>query len=479
MSKGRALVTGFDPVGRRWVSGSGARAPAILAPVLEGQLLFSDASLSADADDFGHIIHNRPRAVLRPGAAQDVAAMMRFCHEQRIPVAPRGQGHSTYGQAQAGGGLVIETATLDAVRVGADSAEVEAGAPWSAVLGAALAHGLTPPVLTDYLGLSVGGTLSVGGVGGTTPRYGSQADNVLELEVVTGAGQRVVCSPRRIPELFHAVLAGLGQCAVLVRATLRLVPAPRRVRRYLLYYRSAGALTADQRRVQADARFSYVEGGAKRSPGRPGWLYYLEAGAYYDSTRPDDAALTGDLHFERGTQEVSDLAYGDFAHRLAPGVALLESTGEWRDPHPWWNMFLPGSVADSFVSGVMADLTEADVGASGVILLYPLLRSALRTPLLRVPDEPVVFLFSLLRTATPGSGAAPGADEMLRGNRSLFERARALGGYGYPVGSIPLTGRDWREHFGPQWPLLARARSRYDPGGILTPGQGIFRPGPL
>jgi len=473
-----ALIAGFDPVSRRWVTGSEVRAPAIGVPPLKGRLLFAPAVLAADANDFGHIIHNRPWAVLQPGDINDIVVMLRFCGEQRILAAPRGQGHATYGQAQVSGGLVIETATLDTIRVGAESVEVEAGARWSSVLGATLPHGLTPPVLTDYLELSVGGTLSAGGVGGASPHYGAQVDNVLELEVVTGAGQRVVCSPARVPELFYAVLAGLGQCAVLVRATLRLVPAPSHVRHYILYYPSVDALTADQRLVQADGRFSFVEGEAELNPNGPGWLYYLEAGAYYDSAPPDDETLTGDLYFERGSQQISDLGYYDFLDRLASAVAYLESTGEWYDPHPWWNMFLPGSVTDSFVSSVMADLTEADIGASGVILLYPLRSSALRMPLLRVPDEPVIFLFSLLRTAAPDSGGALSADVMLSANRALFEQARDLGGYEYPIGSIPMTRRDWRQHFGPQWPFLAAARRHHDPGGILTPGQGIFTPGP-
>jgi FAD/FMN-containing dehydrogenase len=60
-----------------------------------------------------------------------------------------------------------------------------------------LAHRLTPPVFTDYLELSVGGTLSAGGIGGTSPRFGGQVDNVAELEVVTGAGERMVCSPHQ------------------------------------------------------------------------------------------------------------------------------------------------------------------------------------------------------------------------------------------------------------------------------------------
>ncbi len=45
-----------------------------------------------------------------------------------------------------------------------------------------------PPVFTDYIELSIGGTLSLGGIGGTSYRYGVQVDNVLSLEVVTVMG---------------------------------------------------------------------------------------------------------------------------------------------------------------------------------------------------------------------------------------------------------------------------------------------------
>jgi len=469
-----ALITGLDPVSRRWVANPAANSPLIPLPRLKGRLLFDQADLAAAADDFGHIVHRKPRAVLQPGAIDDIAIMLRFCHAHRIPAAPRGQGHATFGQAQATAGLIIEMATLDSIDVGDGQVTVGAGARWSSLLAQTLPRGLTPPVLTDYLELSVGGTLSVGGVGGASQHFGAQVDNVLELEVVTGTGERAVCSPTRRPDLFHAVLAGLGQCAVLVRATVRLLPAPSAVRHYNLFYPSVDALTADQRRVLADGRFSFVEGQAQAMPdGSAGWQYLLEAGAYYDSTPPDDQALIGDLSFEPGTQQIENLGYFDFLNRLAPAVAFLESTGEWFDPHPWWNAFLPGSVTNALVSSVMAGLTEADIGASGVILLYPLRHAVLRAPLLRVPGEDTVFLFALLRTAAPDIGALS-ADTMITANRALFDQLRDLGGYQYPVGSIPMTPADWRAHFGPEWSFLSAARHRYDPGGILTPGQGIF-----
>jgi len=79
------------------------------------------------------------------------------------------------------------------------------------VLAATLPRGRTPPVLPDYLDLSVGGTLVVGGVGSRTWRQGTVSDTVVELRVVTGRGEQVSCSPTRNPRLFDAVRAGLGQ----------------------------------------------------------------------------------------------------------------------------------------------------------------------------------------------------------------------------------------------------------------------------
>jgi FAD/FMN-containing dehydrogenase len=469
-----AAVTGFDPLARAWAD-DGPLAEGDRVPRLDGELLVDEESRAAAADDFGHDVSRRPRAVLRPGSVRDVQRMVRYCRDRRIPVAARGQGHSTRGQAQVEAGLVIETAALDRVEVREERAEVGAGARWSQVLAAALPYGLTPPVLTDYLELSVGGTLAVGGVGGTTQHHGLQVDTVLELDVVTGDGRRVRCSPRRGADLFHAVLGGLGQCAVVVGATVRLAPAPETVRRYHLYYDTVEALTADQRRVLADGRFDYLEGQAQPLPGgAAGWRFLLEAVAFHDgSAAPDDGALLAGLSDTRADAETDDLPYPDFADRLAPSVEYLESTGAWYDPHPWWNAFVPDSAVDALAASVLAELTQEDVGPTGVVLLYPLRRALLGTPLPRVPDEPVVFLFALLKTATPAPGVPDNA-AMVAANRALYERVRDAGGFQYPVGSVPMDRADWRAHFGPVWEGFAAARAAHDPAGILAPGQGIF-----
>jgi cytokinin dehydrogenase len=466
-----ALTVGFDPVTHAWAADDSAIRRTD-PPRLDGRLILDPADLKPYEDDFGHIVHRTPWAVLQPGSVADVVAMIGFCNALRIPVAARGQGHGTHGQAQVAGGLIIDMSTLDAIEVDAADATVsaQAGAVWSAVLRATLADGLTPPVFTDYIELSVGGTLVVGGLGGATHHHGAQVDTVVDLDVVTGTGELVTCSASRNADLFRAVLAGLGQVGCVIRATLRLERAPASARQYTLTYPSAAALAVAQRKVVRDGRFDWLEGAINAVSS--GWQYQLEGAVYYDATPPDDSVVIGDLGYE-GAPQIQDFTYEGFVDDLAPAVAYLESTGEWYDPHPWLNVFLPDAATDAFVVSVMADVTLADLGASGVVLLYPVPTARLGAPLLRVPHGELTFLFTLLRTASPDTDALPAAT-MLVANRALYERVRELGGTQYPVGSIPMTPADWRAQYGDQWRVFTAAKHRYDPNGILTPGQGVF-----
>jgi FAD/FMN-containing dehydrogenase len=476
-----AAVIGFDPAGRSWAA-AGAESGTRLArvPRLDGALVTDEASVAAAADDYGHIVHHRPAAVLRPGSVRDVVAMVRFCNEHDLPVTPRGQGHAPYGQAQVRGGLVIETAPLAAVgplEPDSTSVTVGAGARWSEVARATLAHGLTPPVFTDYLELSVGGTLSVGGIGGQAHRHGVQADNVTALRVVTGAGELVRCSPSRRADLFHAVLAGLGQCAVIVEATLRLVRAPETVRHYLLTYDDLETFVEDQRTLVEEGRFDCVGGQVLADATGAFRAYTLEAVAYGPPAgpAPDDTALLRGLRHLPGGVERADLPYFGFLDRLAPLIARMKEAGVWTYAHPWLNLVLPGESAAALSAQVLADLTPAHLGP-GVIQLYPLRRDRLTTPLFRAPDDPLPYLFDVLGAVPPGDTGT--VDRVLAANRSAYEAVAAAGGNQYPVGCIPFTRADWRDHFGPAWPRLVSAKRRYDPQGILTPGQGIFRARP-
>jgi cytokinin dehydrogenase len=469
-------VIGFDPFTRSWAVTPSDR-PLHGIPDLDGTLHTDEASLSAAADDFGHIVHRRPAAVLRPGSVADVVAMVRFCDRRGIPVAPRGQGHATNGQAQVAGGLVIETAPLAAIQPlgpGSTGVRVGAGAKWSDVAKATLAHGLTPPVFTDYLELSVGGTLSVGGLGGQTHRHGAQVDNVLELEVVTGAGELLRCSPTRHRDLFLAVLAGLGQCAVVVGATVRLVRAPETVRHYLLPYDDLRTFVEDQRLLVRDRRFSYVEGqivpdatGAFRG-------YVIEAVAYGPPAGdvPDDTALLRGLRHDPSGAEITDMPYYDLPRPARPGRRRPQGS---RAVGVRPSMAQPARARPEGCRGDRAAPGRAHPGRRG-----PGRCGAAVPAGARAPADPAAAHARRPR-ALPLRGPAdhPPDDtasvrRLLAANRSAYDLVRAAGGTQYPVGSVPFERADWRRHFGSAWPRFAAARKTYDPRGNLVPGQGIF-----
>jgi cytokinin dehydrogenase len=472
---GTAIVA-FDPVHRGWMTeanaseGSGPGAAPV--PELDGRLEADPSGREEAADDFGHIVHRTPFAVLRPASTGDVVTMVRYANRYRIRIAMRGQGHATHGQAQVDGGLVIDSRPLATIQFAGNTAVVDAGVRWLDLAQAAVARGLTPPVFTDYVELSVGGTLSAGGIGGTSQHHGLQVDNVLELEVVTGDGRVRRCSPTLERPLFDAVLGGLGQVAIVLRATIRLIPAPAAVRSYQLFYSDLGTYLGDQQRLLAEGRFSSLQGQAVPTADGAAWEFFIDAAAHYTPPAgPDDAALLAGLRFAPSRTVVTEFGYFDWVNRLAPSVELLKQLGIWDLPHPWLNLFLPASQTEAYLRGVLAELTAADTG-QGPVLVYPFRTDRITRPLVAVPTEPVAFLFAILRNSAPPEPAV--IQRQLQDNRAQFEAARDVGGKRYPVGSVPFTPPDWLDHFGADYPAFAAAKALYDPRRLLTPGQGIF-----
>ncbi|HEY1537102.1 MAG TPA: FAD-binding protein [Polyangiaceae bacterium] len=471
-----ATVVGFNPTSRTWVTEAAASTGVFShVPTLDGQLLLDTASLAARSTDAGNLVHKTPAAVLRPGSLDDVVKMVRFCNRYGINVAARGQAHTTFGQGLVEGGLIIDTSTLNTIHsIGANGAQVDAGVLWKDLTEQAFAQGLTPPVLTGFLGLSVGGTLSVGGISSGNV-HGAQVDHVQELQVVTGSGDLVRCSPRNNSELFEAVLAGLGQCGIIVRATLDLVPVKPLGRVFLLNYVDNATFFSDLRLLLDRGEFDYVFNiWVPGSSG--GFVYQLNAVKFFDpAAPPDNAHLLRGLHFDPASDPPQDVPYLGYVTAVDAAIAFFQSIGLWSDViHPWFDMFIPGRAIEHFVADVLPTLTPEDIGMTGFFLLFPLKRSKFGLPQLRLPHDEWIFLFDIL-TANSKAGPDPVfADKMLKRNRRLFEQARALGGTRYPIGSIPFTRIDWLLHYGERYLAFAEAKHRFDPAGILTPGVNIF-----
>ncbi|MFE7190444.1 FAD-binding protein [Kitasatospora sp. NPDC057541] len=491
-----ATVIGWNTVGRSWAvetpgeaaadapaEAAGASADASLAtlPRLDGSMVADTGTLARFGGDFGHLVTAAPRAVLRPGSVRDVATMVDFARRHRIPVAMNGQSgtgsaaelesHSSYGQAAAPGGVAIDARGLNRiVRIAPGRAVVEAGVTWAQLTDAALAQGWMPPSLTDYLHLSVGGTLSVGGIGGGVQRFGFQVDTVESVDVVTGTGELVTASASANRELFEAVLGGGGQAGIIVRATLRLVRARERALVLNLFYDDLADYLADQRKLMLERRFDLHVGDVSRNAAGTGWRYKVEGVVHYDgAAAPDRAKLVRGLRCVAADTTFVDQTAREYAFRVDAFAGYLKGAGLWSQPKPWLSLFLPASTTETFMREATAMLTPEDLGA-GLLLFYPFRTDVFTRPMTVMPKEPVGFHFDLLSFPFPGADHAAA----LRRNRRLHDLAVRLGGKRYLIGAIPdVTPAEWRRHYGTQWGRAVAAKHRFDPAGILTPGQGI------
>lgn len=430
---------------------------------LSGELSFDDAALQAAAVDFGRVVHKKPMAVLKAGAPQDIVKLVELANRQGLKVAMRGRGHSFLGQTQVEGGVVIDSSTLNSVNIvktGAGGiAEIGAGAQWSAVVTAANAQKLTPPAIVDTF-LSVGGTISTGGFAVTTYNQGFQVDHVLELEVVTGDGRLVTCSDERNSDLFNAMLGGLGQCGIIVKVVMRLVEAPTNVLFIRMNYDDFQTASADLAVLAKDGRFHHLDGRGGAKPGG-GVAYYVEGGAFYDAPNvPDESKLTAGLKFANKT--ATAMTYEKYFRRE-------ELCGACATPQqkPFVYLCLPASRYVEYTSGILASPTES-------AFLTPRMsawrRNVIKRPLIRLPDEEIVYRFQLSRVPPVGTDTP----SMIALNRTLYERARDMGGYRMTSSAVTMSQADWMRHYGPAWPSVRAAKTRFDPKNVLTPGHGMF-----
>jgi cytokinin dehydrogenase len=464
-----AAIVGFNPDARSWVTeANNAARPFDRVPKLDGSLLVDEASRREIAIDQGNMFHRVPAAVLRPRSVEDIVAMVRYANQHKLKVAIRGDGHSRYGQTQAEAGLVIDSRSLNAVDVRTpDSADAQPGAFWSSVADATLAKGVTPLVFpSTCLAITVGGTLNAGGMGTTSHLYGAQVDNVAELDVVTGDGHLVTCSAERERELFEMVLAGQGQCGVIVRARLRLMPAPSHIMLHELTYTSLDDYLADHLRLVREAHFDGQYGTIMRDQSGK-WRFVIEVGKFFTPpNEPNVRALKGDLRFASAAAPAR-MTYHDYLFRFEARNAAIPAGR----PSPFITMYIPASATKDYLSNILSLSPEA--AALSQFSFYPLNTRRFTRPLFKVPSEEQAFAFALFRSVKAGDEAALSA--LLASNRDLLAKMSAVGGKRYAPYSMVISSAEWQAHYGPEvWRRFVVAKARYDPNHVLSPHPAIF-----
>ncbi|GJN16775.1 hypothetical protein PR202_gb03796 [Eleusine coracana subsp. coracana] len=474
---------------------------------LDGHFSFHD--VSAMARDFGNRCSLLPAAVLHSGSVSDIAATVKhvFLMGERSPltIAARGHGHSLMGQSQAAGGIIVKMESLQGERtkVHDDGTSPFVDAPggelWINVLRETLKYGLAPKSWTDYLHLTVGGTLSNAGVSGQAFRHGPQVSNVHQLEIVTGRGDVLTCSPEENSDLFYAALGGLGQFGIITRAKIALEPAPKMVRWIRVLYSDFASFTEDQEKlIMAENTFDYIEGfviinrtgilnnwrtsfkpqdpvqaSHFQSDGRV--LYCLELTMNFNTDEADIMEQVSQLFslcIKILTCDLTDVTYVEFLDRVHTSEVKLRAQGLWEVPHPWLNLLVPRSTIHKFAKEVFGKILKDS--NNGPILLYPVNRSKWdkRTSVV-IPDEEIFYLVGFLSSAPALSGHGS-VEHAMNLNNQIVEFCEEAD-IGMKQYLAPYTTQQqWKAHFGARWETFERRKHTYDPLAILAPGQRIF-----
>ena len=465
-----------------------AEALRDLKEALGDRILLDDEARASFRSDFGRMVDRLPGAVARCANAEEVAQVVRFCRERKIPVVARSQGHTQSGQATTEGGVLVDTSafrTIHEIDEVGETATVDGGVVWRDLVRATTEKGLVPRVLTNNLNVAVSGTLSMAGLGVASFRYGTQADNAVELEVVTGTGDIVTCSREQNRELFDVVRCGLGQFGIITRAKVRLRRCQPQVRKYYLLYDDLGALMEDVRKVMdpENPTFSSLEswctpcfqGIKKIGEGMElwegvqafaYWMYPLHLTVEYGpGEEPDDAAVLAGLRPYRHL-ETSDYTQYEFCCRMDPVFELWRRGGYWNMAHPWTETTLPWDTSREFIETVLAATPPQALGPGGHVLLWPARTATSDVPLFMHPEGEYVM----------GWGILPGVPHEYLGRAlanldMVSEMSILCGGKRYLSGYITFnTPEQWAQHFGDQWPRILEAKKRFDPDGIMAPG---------
>lgn len=235
------------------------------------------AGVSTDADDLrAHASDWSPRSLLkeraadagasplcvvRPSNTEEVAALLRWAHDRRVPVVPFGAGSDVVEGIAPEGAVVVDMRSMNAI--GAVDTKSRLVTVEAGVMGPDLAEALDAEGFTlghepqSFAISTVGGWVATKACGQLSSAYGGIEDLVAGLTAVLPGG-KVVSSkvvPRRSagPDVAGLLIGSEGTLGIVTSVTLRVSPRPtERVDRCLRFDHMSEGVAAARTIAQAD-----------------------------------------------------------------------------------------------------------------------------------------------------------------------------------------------------------------------------------
>lgn len=340
-----------------------------------------------------------PDAVVRPGAEEEVAAVLQAALEADAVVIPFGGGTSISGSLEPEGGesrpvISVDMERLDAVlSLDANSrqARVQAG-----VLGPSLEEQLNQRGYTfghypdSFTHSTLGGWIATRSVGMQSDRYGDIGDLVRGLRVVTPSGTLVVQpnpSTSNGPGIREMVLGSEGRLGIITEATVhvRRLPAKREILGYLFPSFADGVaamrdITASECQVSvtrvSDAPETAFSFATRKRPTLPeralskAMATYLERRRGFDTDRMCLAFIGwegGERHAAGQRKAVARIV------KQHGGICVGKSPGELYDQKKFDTPYIRDFLLDR---GVAADVSETAMPWSRLMTVYEAVTAA-------------------------------------------------------------------------------------------------------
>lgn len=178
-----------------------------------------------------------PEVVLRPINTEQISAIMKICHQHRIPVTPRGGGTGLSGGALPHlGGVVLSTERLNQIiEIDERNLQVttEPGVITQVLQEAVKEKGLFyPPDPSSKGSCFIGGNIAENSGGPKAVKYGVVKDYVLNLEVVLPTGEVIWTGSNVLKNvtgynLTQLMVGSEGTLGIVTKIVLKLIPHPK------------------------------------------------------------------------------------------------------------------------------------------------------------------------------------------------------------------------------------------------------------
>ena len=198
-----------------------------------------------------------PLCAVLPATTAEVSAVMRVCHEEGVPVVPRGAGTSLAGGAlPTADSVILGVARLNDV-IETDYANriirVQSGRTNLSVTGAVEEEGFFyAPDPSSQLACAIAGNIAMNSGGAHCLKYGVTTNNLMGVTMVMADGEVVEIGGSHLDagglDLLGLICGSEGQLGVVTEATLRILAKPEGARPVLVGFDTnevAGACVSD------------------------------------------------------------------------------------------------------------------------------------------------------------------------------------------------------------------------------------------